>query len=101
MSSGQLIFMLLIFATVFLLVQGLVVPVFGESAQASKRLKKRLAAINEQNEDDSYSSLLRKRYLKQLKAPERFLEELPAMESLATLIEQAGYTILAYRLVLI
>jgi tight adherence protein B len=100
MSSGQLIFMLLIFATVFLLVQGLVVPVFGESAQASKRLKKRLAAINEQNEDDSYSSLLRKRYLKQLKAPERFLEELPAMESLATLIEQAGYTILAYRLVL-
>lgn len=101
MSSGQLIFLLLIFATVFLLVQGLVVPVFGESAQASKRLKKRLAAINEQNEDDSYSSLLRKRYLKQLKSPERFLEQLPAMESLAILIEQAGYSILAYRLVLL
>lgn len=101
MSTGQIIFVLLIFATVFLLLQGLVVPVFGESAQASKRLKKRLAAINDQNADDSYSSLLRKRYLKQLKGPERFLEELPAMESLAVLIEQAGYNILAYRLVLL
>lgn len=101
MSTGQVIFMLLIFATVFLLVQGLVVPVFGESARASKRLKKRLAKINEHNEDDSYSSLLRKRYLKQLKAPERFLEGLPAMESLATFIEQSGYNILAYRLVLL
>jgi tight adherence protein B len=101
MSNGQIIFMLLIFATVFLLVQGLVVPVFGESAQTAKRLKKRLATINSQSDEDSYSSLLRKRYLKQLKPPERFLEDLPAMESLATLIEQAGYAILAYRLVLL
>ncbi len=101
MSNGQTIFMVLIFATVFLLAQGLVVPVFGESAQAAKRLKKRLAAISGQNDEDSYSSLLRKRYLKQLKPPERFLEELPAMESLATTIEQAGYGILAYRLVLL
>ena len=46
MSNGQIIFMVLIFATVFLLVQGLVVPVLGESAQVAKRLKKRLAAIS-------------------------------------------------------
>ena len=101
MSSGQIIFVVLIFATVFLLVQGLVVPVFGDSAQTAKRLKKRLAAISSESNEDSYSSLLRKRYLKQLKPPERFLEEMPAMESLATTIEQAGYTILAYRLVLL
>ncbi len=101
MSNGQIIFMVLIFATVFLLVQGLAVPVFGESAQAAKRLKKRLAAIGVQNDEDSYSSILRKRYLKQLKPLERFLEKLPAMESLATTIEQAGYRILAYRLVLL
>lgn len=101
MTTGQIIFVLLIFGTVFMLVQGLVVPVFGESAQASKRLKKRLSAINEQNEEDSYSSLLRKRYLKQLTAPERFLEELPLMKSLASLIEQAGYSMLAYRLVVL
>ncbi len=101
MSSGQIIFMLLIFATVFLLVQGLVVPVFGDSAQTAKRLKKRLAKISSHSDEDSYSSLLRKRYLTQLKPPERFLEELPAMESLAAMIEQAGYSILAYRLVLL
>ena len=101
MSSGQIIFMLLIFATVFLLVQGLVVPVFGDSAQTAKRLKKRLAKISSHSDEDSYSSLLRKRYLTQLKPPERFLEDLPAMESLAAMIEQAGYSILAYRLVLL
>ncbi len=101
MSNGQTLFMVLIFATVFLLAQGLVVPVFGESAQAAKRLKKRLASINSQSDDESYSSLLRKRYLKQLKPPERFLEQLPAMESLAVTIEQAGYSIMAYRLVLL
>jgi tight adherence protein B len=101
MSNGQTLFMVLIFATVFLLAQGLVVPVFGESAQAAKRLKKRLAAINSQNDDESYSSLLRNRYLKQLRPPERFLEQLPAMESLAMTIEQAGYSIMAYRLVLL
>jgi tight adherence protein B len=101
MSNGQTLFMVLIFATVFLLAQGLVVPVFGESAQAAKRLKKRLAAISSQSDDESYSSLLRKRYLKQLRPPERFLEQLPAMESLAMTIEQAGYSIMAYRLVLL
>ena len=101
MLSGQIIFMLLIFATVFLLVQGLVVPVFGDSAQTAKRLKKRLAKISSHSDEDSYSSLLRKRYLTQLKPPERFLEDLPAMESLAAMIEQAGYSILAYRLVLL
>jgi len=101
MSNGQIIFTVLIFVTVFLLAQGLVVPVFGESAQAAKRLKKRLAAINSQDNEESYSSLLRKRYLKKLTLPERFLEELPVMETLAQTIEQAGYSILAYRLVLI
>lgn len=101
MSNGQTIFMVLIFATVFLMAQGLVIPVFGESAQAGKRLKKRLAAISSQGDDESYSSLLRSRYLKKLKPPERFLEQLPAMESLAATIEQAGYSILAYRLVLL
>lgn len=101
MSNGQLIFTILIFVTVLLLSQGLVIPVFGESAQAAKRLKKRLAAINNQDSENSYSSLLRSRYLKKLTLPERFLEELPVMESLAQTIEQAGYSILAYRLVLI
>lgn len=101
MSNGQIIFITLIFLTVFLLAQGLVVPVFGESAQARKRLKKRLAAIDSQSGDNSYSSLLRKKYLKKLSPLERFLEDLPAMESLAKTIEQAGHSMRAYRVVLL
>jgi tight adherence protein B len=101
MSNGQIIFITLIFVTVFLLAQGLVVPVFGESAQARKRLKKRLAVIDSQGGDNSYSSLLRKKYLKRLSPLERFLEDLPAMESLAKTIEQAGHSTRAYRVVLL
>lgn len=99
MSNGQYIFIGLVFLTVILLVQGLVVPVFGESAHARKRLKKRLSEIEDRGEQESFSSLLRSKYLKELTPVERFLESLPVMESLAVQIEQAGRSILAYRLV--
>ena len=45
MSGGAQIFILLVFATVALLMQGLVVPVFSDSAKTRKRLKKRIADI--------------------------------------------------------
>ena len=45
MSNGAQIFILMVFATVVLLMQGLVVPVFGESAKTRKRLKKRIEDI--------------------------------------------------------
>ena len=101
MSSGAQVFVLLVFITVVLLVQGLVVPVFGESAKTRKRLKKRIAEIEAAGDADSFSSLLREKYLRQLSPLERRLESLPAMEALARRIEQAGHKILAYRLVLI
>jgi tight adherence protein B len=47
------------------------------------------------------ASLLRAKYLRELSPLERQLEELPWMASLAKLIEQAGRSILAYRLVLL
>jgi tight adherence protein B len=90
----------MIFVTVFLLMQGLVVPAFGESAQARKRLKKRLAKIGSADGEESYTSLVRKKHLKKLSPVERFLENLPVCVSLSKLIEQAGHSILAYRLVL-
>lgn len=99
MFEEQTVFFLLVFATVFLLVQGLALPVFGESAEARKRLQKRLDAIDSGGGEQSYNSLLRKKYLKRLSPLERALENLPAMESLAKTIEQSGHTILAYRLV--
>ncbi len=101
MTDGPVMFLLLVFVTVFLLVQGMAIPVFGESAQARKRLKRRLDAIDANSTEESYTSLLRKKYLKKLSPPERFLEGLPLMENLAKTIEQAGHSVLAYRLVLL
>ena len=99
--SGTTIFVIMIFVTVFLLFQGMTVPVFGESANARKRLQKRLQELDSGDDEESYQSLLRKKYLKKLTPIERSLESLPFMENIANTIEQAGYTILAYRLVLL
>jgi tight adherence protein B len=101
MLGGPVIFLLLIFVTVFLLMQGMVVPVFGDSAKARKRLKKRLESIDRNDGEASYESLLRKKHLKQLNPLERVLEGTPAMESLAKIIEQSGNSVLAYRLVIL
>ena len=101
MGSGAQIFVLMVFATVVLLMQGLVVPVFGESAKNRKRLKKRIADIEAASDGEALSSLLREKYLRNLSPFERRLESLPAMEALARRIEQAGHKILAYRLILI
>lgn len=101
MSSGMMIFVAMIFVTVFLLAQGLVLPVFGESAKTRKRLLKKLNQIQAATEGDAYSSLLREKYLRRLSSWERQLERLPAMEALAAKIEQAGKKYLAYRVVLL
>jgi tight adherence protein B len=100
MGSGAQIFIVMVFATVVLLVQGLVVPVFGESAKVRKRLKQRIADIEATGDADGFSSLLREKYLRRLSPLERRLESFAAMEALARQIEQAGHKILAYRLVL-
>ena len=100
MSDGMIFFVALIFVAVFLLVQGLAIPVFGESAQARKRLKKKLGEIESASGEEAYSSLLREKYLRKLSPWERSLERLPRMEALATLIEQSGAKYLAYRVVL-
>ena len=101
MSGGAQIFIVLVFATVILLMQGLVVPVFGESAKTRKRLKKRIEEIENTGGEESLSSLLREKYLRSLSPLERRLESFPLMEAVATKIEQAGHKILAYRLLLL
>ena len=101
MGSGAQIFIVMVFVTVVLLMQGLVVPVFGESAKVRKRLKKRIADIEATGAADGFSSLLREKYLRRLSPLERRLESFAAMEALGRQIEQAGHKILAYRLVLI
>ena len=101
MSDGMMIFVAMVFVTVFLLVQGLVVPVFGEGAKARKQLQKKLRDIRASTEGEGFSSLLRERYLRRLNPWERRLEQTPAMEALAALIEQAGKQYLAYRVVVL
>ncbi len=101
MSNGVMLFLGMVFATVFLLAQGLTVPVFGEGGKMRKRLKQRLSELDGQNDDDEIASLLRNKYLRSLSPWERSLESLPILESLRRMIEQAGYTVLAYRLVLV
>jgi tight adherence protein B len=100
-SEGLMIFLGMVFLTVFLLSQGLIVPVFGEGGKMRKRLQQRLEEIDAEDGEDSMASLLRQKYLRSLSPTERALESLPIMEPLRRMIEQAGYTILAYRLVLI
>ena len=101
MTSGSSLFILMVFVTVILLSQGLVVPAFGESAKTRKRLQKRISDIEAAGEDEELSSLLREKYLRTLSPFERRLESLPAMEALACRIEQAGHKMLAYRLVIL
>ena len=95
MTSGSSLFILMVFVTVILLSQGLVVPAFGESAKTRKRLQKRISDIEAAGEDEELSSLLREKYLRTLSPFERRLESLPAMEALACRIEQAGHKMLA------
>ena len=100
--DALLIFLGLVFFAVFLLAQGMIVPVFGESRQTRKRLKRRLSEMEQAGGDaNGIQSLLREKYLRELSPLEASLERLPAMESLARTIEQAGHTILAHRLVML
>lgn len=99
-EDGILIFVVLVFAAVFLLAQGMAVPVFGENRQLAKRLKHRLSQL-ETTQEDSITSLLRERSLKHLSPLERRLEMLPWMETLSAHIAQSGNRMPAYRLVLV
>ena len=101
MSEGLMIFLAMVFTAVFLLSQGLVVPVFGEGRKTRKLLKARLGQIDAAAEQGSIASLLRDKYLRQLSPAERWLEMLPGMEALAQITEQAGKTTPAYRVILL
>lgn len=101
MSTGVLIFLGLVFAAVFLLAQGLIVPVFGESAKTRRLLRRRLEKIQAEGEQQELSSLLREKYLNKLSPLERWLESLPGMHTVGQMLEQAGHTMPAHRLVLI
>lgn len=100
MSTGFVIFLVLVGGAVFVLMQALVVPAFGDNARARKLLKRRLSRIQSELGDEPSSSLVRDKYLRELTPLQRELESLPLMESLARLIEQAGGKMLAHQLMI-
>lgn len=101
MSDGMMVFGAMVFVAVFLLSQGLVIPVFGESGKTRKLLKQRLDQLDAASEEGSISSLLREKYLRELSPFARWLESLPGMQNLGQIIDQAGRTMPAHRLVLV
>lgn len=99
MSDGMLLFIATVFVAVVLLSQLMIVPVFGESRKLRKKLQRRLGEIEDEIGEGSFSSLLREKYLRELSPLERSLEQMPLMESIGRLIEHAGHSMLAHRLV--
>jgi tight adherence protein B len=99
MSGGTVLFFALLGGAVFLLSQVLIVPAFGSDARTRKLLRQKLSSIDSVDADRAAASLLRQKYLRELSPLARRLEDSPHMEALGRVIEQAGLTILAHRLV--
>ncbi len=97
--SGEfiLIFLGMVFIAVFLLAQGVVVPVFGEAGKMRKRIRGRLHVLEKANNLPNMQTVLRQKYLTRLSPLEARLEQLPFMASLTQLIEQSGHEYRAYR----
>jgi tight adherence protein B len=99
--SGDLmmLFVGLVFATVFMASQLLVLPTLGTSRADSIKLKQRLEGIILAH-GDSEASIIKEKYLNQLGPIERRLERFPGIQRLKTLLEQAGNQQIAYRFAL-
>lgn len=100
-SEFILAFLGMVFTAIFLLSQGLTVPVFGEAGKVRKRIRSRLNMLESANDMPNMQSVLRQKYLRRLSPLEAWLEQLPAMEALAQMIEQAGHEYRAYRVLLL
>jgi len=95
------LFLGLVFLAVFLLTQGMTVPVFGEAGKMRKRLLARLSSVGTSSARADFGSLLREKYLRELSPLERGLETLPGMARLAQALEQSGSDTPAYRIFLL
>ena len=99
-SNMTLLFVGLVFLTVFVASQILVLPTLGTSRTDSRKLKQRLEGIILAHGDSSEASIIKAKYLNGLGPVERSLERLPGMPGLKTLLEQAGKQQMAYRFAL-
>lgn len=100
-SEFILMFLGMVFIAVFLLSQGVVVPVFGEAGRMRKRIRGRLHVLEKANHLPNMQTVLRQKYLTRLSPLEARLEQLPFMANLTQLIEQSGHEYRAYRVMLL
>ncbi|KNH27608.1 secretion system protein [Pseudomonas syringae] len=96
-----LMFLGMVFIAVFLLSQGVVVPVFGEAGKMRKRIRSRLNVLEKANNLPNMQTVLRQKYLTRLSPLEAMLEQLPFMANLTQVIEQSGHEYRAYRVILL
>ncbi|MGH8433782.1 MAG: type II secretion system F family protein, partial [Pseudomonas sp.] len=80
-SEFIFIFLGMVFVAVFLLSQGVVVPVFGEAGKMRKRIRGRLHVLERASNLPNMQTVLRQKYLRRLSPLEASLERLPFMES--------------------
>jgi|WetSurSiteA1Bulk_404760.scaffolds.fasta_scaffold01367_3 tight adherence protein B len=99
-NDMTLLFVGLVFLTVFMASQILVLPTLGTSRTDSRKLKQRLEGIIFAH-GDSETSIIKAKYLNRLGSVERILEYLPGMPALKILLEQAGKQHMAYRFALV
>ena len=94
-----ILFLILVFGTVFLLSQVFITSTFGENRRARRRIRQRVAEVSSE-EDTEALSLLKEEYLQSLSPFEARLESLPGMERLRAILRQAGKRYAAYRVLL-
>lgn len=100
--STETLFLVLVFISTFLMVLGVFGSGFGfgASGPSRRRLQARLQELASDVRGKKHLSLMRDRYLRELPPWERRLMDMPGMDDLQTLIEQAGATWLPHRLAL-
>ena len=101
MSGGVVFFFLLVAAAVFFLMQGLMIPAFGDHRRERKLLKRRLVDIEQELGSTSTATLVREKFLRELSPLQRALETLPGMDWLARVIERSGGTMMPHQLALL
>lgn len=100
-QSKLIVFLILVFGTVFLLSQVILVPSFGTKSKESRQIRNRLRQVTESVGNIEQQSLVRQKYLRELSPLERSLESLPGIDDLESLLEQAGKDYPAYRVILV
>ena len=97
-SMNELLLIVFVFGAV-----GFVAYAFASlvGTASARRLRSRLDALNDIAEAEQAVSAIRARYLRQLSPFERQMEQLPGMETFRLLMEQAGWTVPAYRVAML